>query len=112
MVRLARSADGARSFARPLTLDDANPVGRVALATLDDGTLLCAWITQGDKKAYLVVRGVSIDGRLSETHRVAEISPARTGGFPTMVSLGDSAALAWKRAEGAAQVLLVKISVD
>jgi hypothetical protein len=94
-VRVARSADGGRTFDPPTAVDVGDPLGRVDVVLLDDGTPLVSWVeTQGDAARILVRRvpGVGLPG---PPIPVATTSRDRPAGFPRMVRAGASVLLAW-----------------
>lgn len=95
-VRLARSVDGARSFAAPIDVSEIRPMGRVDVVTYDDGTAVVSWLRRSTPLlAELCVRAVAGDGALGPTHVVARTTTARPSGFPQMQRDGEGLILAW-----------------
>lgn len=97
-VRLAFSKDGGRSFAKPIEIDEAAPLGRIGLAWKDDRTAVISWMTAADletKKSSLALRAVQIDGQLSAVKRIVEVSAGRDTGVPQMVANAEGLIFAW-----------------
>ena len=55
-IGVARSNDGGRSFDRPTEVDLGDPLGRVDVVVLDDGTPLVSWVELRDGAARILVR--------------------------------------------------------
>ncbi|MEE9395012.1 MAG: hypothetical protein V3W41_21195 [Planctomycetota bacterium] len=80
-------------------------MGRVASAILDDGTVVCAWFSQGEEESYLAARSLGPAGKLSKTHRVASVARSRSSGVPALASLGKTALVAWRDSAAPGRVL-------
>ena len=94
-VYAAFSDDAGRSFGEPIRIDGGEPLGRVDLVLLDDGSALVTWLEGKSEKAELRVRRVSSDRALDAPFRAAVTSGSRHSGFPRLARLGDGAVLAW-----------------
>jgi len=97
-VKVAFSADSAKTFGTPTVVDDGRPIGRVDVLLLDQERALVSWLEQGEKGTELRVRRVSADGTRGRALTVADSSAARSSGFPRMVRSGNEAVLAWRDA--------------
>jgi hypothetical protein len=97
-VRLAFSDDGGVSFGAPVRIDDGDPVGRVGVVLVGEGTALVSWLERTGSGAAVRVRTVSRDGRLGAVRTVAVSDAARASGFPRMVRSGDRVWFAWTEA--------------
>jgi len=94
-VKVAFSEDGGRNFDAPVRIDLGNPVGRVDLEMLDDGTALVSWVewTEGNEALFLC-RVHSNAGCISK-ERLATNSAGASVNFPRMARLGREVYLAW-----------------
>jgi hypothetical protein len=100
-VRFARSTDGAESFEDAIDLVVYRPLGRVGIVLLAGGDALVSWLQNGsDGKADILVRRVSVEGKLSDAFIVASTSAGRLSGFPQMVDSGDDIVFSWTDTTG------------
>lgn len=104
-VRVAFSRDGGRTFIRTLRVDHGDPLGRVDVVLLKDGSAVVSWLEHDDGQARVVLRRVRPSGAL-ESINVATLSPARSSGFPRMVRFGNEIVVVWTEAEGIASAAL------
>lgn len=93
-VQVAFSEDHGSTFGRPVRVDHGDPLGRVDVVLLDDGSALVSWLEQAGEGARIVLRRARPTGALEST-LVAATSRARSSGFPRMERLGDRVFLAW-----------------
>jgi hypothetical protein len=104
-VRVAFSTDGGRTFGSPIKVDTGNPLGRVDLVLLDDGSVLASWLENGEEgAAAILLRRVEANGSLGEVTVVAPTQSARGSGFPRMVKAGDDVFLVWTEMSEPSQV--------
>jgi hypothetical protein len=94
VVLVAFSRDGGRTFDPPTRIDNGDPMGRVDLVLLDDGSALVSWLERRDDRARIYLRRAQPSGPLQST-LVASTSESRSSGFPRMVRLGNEIVLAW-----------------
>ncbi len=94
-VKLAFSKDAGATFDQPLIVDDGNPVGRVDLLMLNDGSVLVCWLEKMEGGGALRVRRVKSDGKIDAAITVAPSGTARANGFPQMVRTGNTLVFAW-----------------
>ena len=94
-VKLAFSQDAGESFARPLTIDDGNPIGRVDLLLLEDGSALVCWLEKVAGGGSLRLRRVEPSGAMQQALHVAPSGIARSNGFPVMVRHKKNVVFAW-----------------
>jgi hypothetical protein len=97
-VQVAFSNDAGQSFGRPVRVDGGAPVGRVSVALLPDETAVAGWIEKlGDGTVGRVrLRRVSADGTAGRPLDVAEVSTARTTGFPRLLLWRGQLLVAWR----------------
>jgi len=94
-VKLAFSADSGETFGEPLAVEDGNPLGRVDVLLLDDGSAMVCWLEKLPGGGELRVRRVRPDGKFDQSVTIAPSGTARSSGFPQMVRVGDKMVFAW-----------------
>ncbi len=94
-VYAAFSADGGASFGDPIRIDDGDPLGRVDVELLPDGSALVTWLERTERAAEVRVRRVRSDGWTGTAQVVSETSESRASGFPRMARVGDELVIAW-----------------
>jgi thiol-disulfide isomerase/thioredoxin len=97
-IRVAFSDDAAATFGKPHEIHDvpdAAPLGRVDVALVDDGAIVCWLVADDEKNARILYRHVDTDGRVGRPHLLALTSPERGSGFPRMAKVGDALLFAW-----------------
>jgi hypothetical protein len=99
-VRLAFSGDAGRTFQAPVEVGDGDPVGRVAVLMLEDGSALVSWIEKTKGGAEVRARRVRPGRRPEPSITVAPSGAARSSGFPRMARSGRAVIFAWTSAEG------------
>jgi hypothetical protein len=94
-VNLAFSTDGGEKFGAPVRIDDGQPIGRVDVQLLDDGSALVCWLEKVPGGGALRLRRITPDGHKDEAITIAPSGTARSNGFPQMVRVGDQLVFAW-----------------
>ena len=94
-VKLAFSDNAGQSFGRPLIIDDGEPIGRVDLLMLADGSVLVSWIEKLAGGGALRFRRVNRSGKVGSATTIAPSGTARSNGFPQMVLNQKSILFAW-----------------
>ncbi|MEO0345775.1 MAG: hypothetical protein AAF229_05910 [Pseudomonadota bacterium] len=103
-VQVALSRDGGASFAAPVVVDANDPVGRVDVAWLEDGSAVTSWIARGAGGAGTVMaRALQPDGTLAHAQAVAGTDVARRSGFPQMLPYDTGLLFAWTDLAGDTQ---------
>ena len=97
-VKLAFSNDAGKSFGKPLTIDDGQPIGRVDMLMLDDGSVLVCWLEKVPGGGALRLRRIDRSGKADQAITVAPSGTARSNGFPQMVRHGNEILFAWTAA--------------
>ncbi len=87
-VQVAFSADAGATFGAPMRIDDGNPLGRVDVVLLGDGSALVAWLERTPESGEVRVRRVFPDGRSGAASLVTATSSGRDSGFPRMIRDG------------------------
>ncbi len=94
-VLVAFSGDAGASFGPPLRMDEGQPLGRVDVALLPDGSALVVWLETAEEGARITARRVRADGTMSTAATVALTDVSRSSGFPRMTLRGDDLVMAW-----------------
>ncbi len=94
-VKLAFSTDAGASFGVPVIIDDGNPLGRVEVLLLDDGSALVSWLEASAAGSALRVRRVRAGGQRDAAVTVLPAGTPISNGFPQMVRSGEQLVLAW-----------------
>ena len=95
-VNVAASTDGGARFGAVTRVDGGQPVGWPAVAPLDDGGVVVAWVETVGAQGELRLRRVGADGKAGTVSVVAQVSPGRSTGIPQMVRTGASLLVAWR----------------
>lgn len=94
-VRLARSDDAGASFGAPVTVDDGNPLGRVDVELLPDGSALVSWLEiVGDRAEWRIKRIDGLD-RVRAKWTVGSAPRTRQAGFLRTARVGGELFVAW-----------------
>jgi hypothetical protein len=94
-VKLAFSTDAGASFMKPVIIDDGNPLGRLEVLLLDDGSALVSWLETTPEGSSLRVRRVGAGGQRDAAVTVLPAGTAISNGFPQMVRAGEQLVFAW-----------------
>lgn len=98
-VRAAFSNNGGQTFAKPIEIDEAAPLGRIGLVWKSDGSAIVSWMTHADltnKNASLALRVIHTDGRADKIKSVVKVNAGRDTGVPQLAMLSDGKVmLAW-----------------
>ncbi len=98
-VQMAFSEDAGATFGDPVLIDDGNPLGRVDVVLLGDGSALVAWLERTPDAGEVRVRRVFPDGRSGAASLVTTTSSGRDSGFPRMIQDGSGRIVfAWTEA--------------
>ncbi|HSN73438.1 MAG TPA: hypothetical protein VLT59_18115 [Steroidobacteraceae bacterium] len=110
-VRVAFSEDAGRRLMTPIEVDSREPLGRVDVALLPDGSALVSWLARSSAGALLRVARVRPEGALEGPWDVAGSSGARSAGFPQMVRLDESLLIAWTEDGNPSRLVTVAASL-
>ena len=112
-VNVAFSGDAAASFGPPRRVDAGEPLGRVDVALLDDGSALVTWLERGGEGAAIMSRRVAPGGARGELRRLADTDAVRASGFPRIARFDrDRVMLAWTDAGGEGRVRVAVFGLD
>ncbi len=109
-VQVARSADGGVTWSAPMRVDVGDPLGRVDVELLPDGSAFVVWIERTPDAAAVLGRRIEPDGRRGDPVTVAITDASRGSGFPRTARIGNTVLVAWRdmEGEGAVQVRTVR----
>ncbi len=111
MVKAAFSADGGRTFGKPIRIDEGNPLGRVHFQMTGPGRGVVTWLEAEGNQAFWRVRAVGGAGADREIVTVASTSRSRDGGFPRTVLVGSDLFVAYAEpAPGTAEPGRVRVT--
>ena len=111
-VKLSFSNNSGETFEIPYLLDFNYPAGRVDLKWINGTEVIVSWMDQEDSGNAIVLQRVSVDGRKSELHTLAEISPERSTGFPRMAIYDDHILVTWTEVDAFSRVRMGKLPID
>lgn len=103
-VHAAWSLDGGRHFAEPSRMDLGNPLGRVGIVILADGSAVVVWLEVDEKQAKIIGRRLARSGEVGPAIPLVATSSARASGFPQIVRAGNDLLLAWTESARSSQV--------
>ncbi|WP_438481418.1 hypothetical protein [Oleiharenicola lentus] len=110
-VRAKFSTDGGATFGAMHRIDLGQPMGRIDVAMLADGSAVITWMEtkSAANAAGIYARRLHADGTLSPAALIAESSQARTSGFPRIaVRSTDTLLLTWTEDAKPTQVRTVE----
>ncbi|HEX7024975.1 MAG TPA: hypothetical protein VF187_09165, partial [Gemmatimonadales bacterium] len=94
-VKLAWSADAGASFGAPFRVDDGNPLGRVDVDLLPDGSALVVWLEIVGDSAEWRVKRIAPDGRVRARWTVGSAPRTRQAGFARAALSEGQLFIAW-----------------
>ncbi len=97
-VKVSFSNDYAESFGPAFQVDDVDALGRVDIALLGDMTAVVTWVERSSddaSKALYKLKQIDQKGNVLQTQVIAEISSARTSGFPQLTKIENQLIAAW-----------------
>ena len=109
-VNVAFSQNGGRTFDDPIQVDHGDPIGRVDIVLLEDGTAVVSWLEREDGKAQISLRRVTRSGA-REFIQLATTSSTRSSGFPRMVRIGNRLILAWTETGDPTRIATAELSL-
>jgi sorbitol-specific phosphotransferase system component IIA len=99
-VRLAFSGDAGATFAPPVEVSDGDPIGRVEVLALADGSALVCWLEKTAGGAELRARRVGPGGARGPSIVVAPSASTRSSGFPQMARTKNTIVFSWTSPDG------------
>ena len=109
-VQMTVSDDGGATWGERVRIDGGQPLGRVGVAMLDDGSAVVSWLETVGDQAEVRLRRVGPDGAPGAPVTVATVEAGRSTGVPRVVALGDRALVAWTDASaGTVRTAVVEV---
>ena len=96
-VKVAFSDDAGRSFSNTVRVDQGNPVGRVDLEMLSDGSAIVSWVEWGDKGEALMLCHVQKETGCTARETLAINSAGASVNLPKLARLGRDIYIVWTR---------------
>ena len=90
-VYFSSSKDNGSTFDEPIRVDTGNPTGRADITGITENEFMVSWMQDGK----IMARVVNESGITGEPVIIAEISEARSSGFPQITSTSDLIVFAW-----------------
>ena len=113
-TRLAFSADAGATWTDAIEVDDGNPLGRVDVEILEDGSAFVVWLeaAAGETEALIRARRVHPDGVRSASTDLAMTPAARSSGFTRMAPGDGGIVLAWTDPSETGGVRVMRVRLD
>lgn len=93
-IKVARSADGGRTFGQPVRIDMGQPVGRVEVLMPEGGDPLVAWVEWTGSAEALMLCTMGAEG--CNTRRELALNSAGSSiNFPAMAATAGAVYIAW-----------------
>lgn len=109
---VAFSNDGGATFAEPVPVDEAQPLGRVDLVLDRDGAALVSWLGSSADGAEIRWRRVAADGTRGPLRATASTSAGRSAGVPRMVLHDGQLLVAWVEASDPSRLRASLVPLD
>ncbi len=97
-IQLVLSFDSGETFGAPIAIEAIQPVGRVDVALLLDGSAVVSWIERST--GGLMIQRVRSSERLDQPVKIAPIESDRAAGFPQMLAHPEGLVFAWTDTTG------------
>ncbi len=101
-IKLAISDDEGTSFNSTYEINNGNPLGRVDIEILNNGSFLISWMernTEDRSKADFIAKQINESGNVINEYKIADMSSSRRSGFPQLTGLGNKIIAAWTHLE-------------
>jgi hypothetical protein len=95
-VHVAFSFDGAQTFESPIQVDHGDPLGRVDIELLPDGSAVVVWVERTPESAEIRARRVTPIGKMDSSWLVSETAASRGSGFPRMAVTDHELIISWR----------------
>ena len=110
-VNVSFSKTNGDSFNTPLKVNDHSAIGRVDVAFLNDDEVIVSYMEVDDIKAYLRIKKISVNGKVSEPITISEIDGGRNTGVPQLEIINNEIFIVWTIfTDGMNQLKSVKLS--
>lgn len=103
-----RSNDFGENFGDALRVDDGDPIGRVDVAVLGDGSAVIAWLERVEDESAVLLRRWNGD-EVGPTIELGRTAAHRGSGFPRLAADGSSVWASWTETSRPSRIRLVRI---
>lgn len=110
-VLLARSADGGKTFDKPIVIAEDNNNGRADVVFGDEGNIYVSWMHRDEHRGNIMFREVRGDGELSRPIHVGVTDSSRRSGFPRFVKMDDYLVFAWTQTDPLIRVRTARVQI-
>jgi hypothetical protein len=95
-VNVALSADGGKTFGKPIKVDGGNPSGRVDVVSLPSGAAVVSWVERGAQRSQVRLRQVEATGvALPPLVVSGTTTGVQPGSVPRIERSGNEFIVAW-----------------
>ena len=108
-VKAAFSADGGLTFGRPVVIDEGNPLGRVQVRLLGDGSAVVGWLEAVGDSAQWRARRVTHFGDRASPITLGPTARTREAGFARLDVQGSELFVAWSEPGPDGKVLVHRL---
>jgi hypothetical protein len=112
-VQLAFSTDRGATWGAPIRMDDGQPIGRVDVEYLPDGSALVTWVERAGKgTAEIRAKRIASNGALSNATVVVKTFDTRPTGFPRItVARGRGVYVSWRELSVPSRIRMALLEV-
>lgn len=103
-----RSEDFGETFGEAQRVDNGNPIGRVDVAVLDDGSAVIAWLERAGSEAVVSLRRF-VDEQPGPILELGRTAAHRGSGFPRLATDGSTIWAAWTETSRPTRIRLTRI---
>lgn len=111
-VNVAFSEDEGATFSAPIRVDDGDPIGRVGVVLLDDGSAVIVWMEYAGDEAAIRLRRVRSDGRVEQSYLLAHSNDERASGFPAIACNNREILVAWTELSNPSRIRVASLRLD
>lgn len=94
-VNVALSADGGKTFGKPVKVDDGKPSGRLDIVSLASGAAVVSWVEIAGQRSQVRLRQVEANGVARPAVTVSGTTGVQPGAVPRIERAGNEFIVAW-----------------
>ncbi len=103
-----RSGDFGETFGDAVRVDNGDPIGRVDVVVLDDGSAVIAWLERAGDEAMVSLRRL-VDEQPGPILELGRTAAHRGSGFPRLATDGSTLWAAWTETSRPSRIRLARI---
>lgn len=111
-VQMAFSEDAGVSFSSPIQIDHGDPIGRVDVVVMKDGSAWVSWLEGMQDGAAIIAVHIRKDGTKLTTKTIASTSSSRASGFPIMEQADNALYFAWTHTDSVSQLRTAYLALE